>query len=281
MKELNLINLQESINAFFGFSVFPFSNTPNVEFLYESRSFIDGYAALYYVINQRLGFGLLTGEVGTGKTHLIRYFLKTVPLPIEYALILNPVLNPVEMIWTILNDLGITPKGVRKNLKEGLDKLYDFLLKKHGEGKRVAIFIDEAQDLPMRTLEIIRLISNFETDDEKLLDIILCGQPELNHKLKSYSLRQLNQRIWVRHELKPLDFDEIEPYLEVRFRKAGAGKIFDGFIVSEVYNYSRGIPRLINALMERALLAAYVDESKIIRPRHIHRAVQSLNGEAT
>ncbi|MGB9824640.1 MAG: ExeA family protein [Candidatus Hydrothermia bacterium] len=278
MKDLKTVDLRRVITEFFGFREFPFSNTPDIDFVYESKSFIEGYASLYYVINQKLGFGLITGEVGTGKTHLIRYFLKTVPLPVEYALILNPILKSDEILKSIISDLGIKVAKSKGSVKESMDILYDFLLQKHAEGKRVVVIIDEAQDLPLKTLETIRLISNLETDDEKLIDIILCGQPEINEKLMSHALRQLNQRIWVRYQIKPLDIDEIEPYLNVRFDKSGSGRIYDPFIVGEVYNYTRGIPRLINALMERALLAAYVDDSKIVRPRHIKKAVESLNG---
>jgi len=278
MKAEDLITLRKEISEFFGFKVYPFSNTPDIDFLYESRSFLECYSALYYAISQRLGFCLITGEVGTGKTHLLRYFLKNAPIPMEYALILNPILNQSEMLEAIVEDLKIPIKVGSGSIKENIYAIYKFVLTRNSEGKRVVVVIDEAQDLPLETLEAIRLLSNLETDSEKLIDIVLAGQPELEVLLQRQELRQLNQRIWVRARVKPLDLDEVEPYLDVRFERSGAGKIFDRFIVGEVYNYTKGVPRLINALMERAILAAYVDESKIIRPRHIKRAVESLNG---
>ena len=280
MKSQELIYLNEAILEFFGLKVNPFTNTPNLDFHYESKSFQEGYSALYYVISRRLGFALITGEVGTGKTQLLRYFLKTSPFKMSSALVLNPLVKPKDLFKLILSDFGVKEASKVKEISVLTNLLYDFTLKKAQEGERVVVFIDEAQDLPLDTMESLRLISNFETEDSKLIDIILVGQPELEKKLERYELRQLNQRIWVRVKLRPLDIDEIEPYLVVRFERAGAGRIFDNFIIGEVYNFSKGIPRLINALMERAMLAAFVDENKIIRPRHIKRAIESLMGES-
>ena len=279
MKSQELILLNETILDFFGMRVNPFTNTPNIEFHYESRSFQEGYSAIYYVISRRLGFGMITGEVGTGKTQLLRYFLKNSPFHMVSAVVLNPLVKPRDLLKLILADFGVKEALKVRQISVLINLLYDFTLKKAQEGERVVIFIDEAQDLPLDTLESLRLISNFETEDSKLIDIILFGQPELEENLKRYELRQLDQRIWVRLRLRPLDMDEIEPYLVTRFEKSGAGRIFDNFIIGEVYNFSKGIPRLINALMERALLSAFVDDSKIIRPRHIKRALESLMGE--
>ncbi len=281
MKDINLIPLDEVVLEYFGLRVHPFTNTPNVDLTYESRSFQEGFSALYYVITRKLGFGLITGEVGTGKTQLIRYFMKEPirGMVIHSAFVLTPLVRPIDLLRMILSDLGVDFKRDSDDPASMVELFYQYTLKKYLMGERVVIFIDEAQDLPFESIEFVRLISNFETSDAKLLDIILVGQPELEEKLSTYELRQLNQRIWVRVRLKPLDIDEIEPYLNMRFEKAGGGRIFDNFIIGELYNFTGGVPRLINAVMERAMLAAFVEDSKIIRPRHVKRAIESLRGE--
>ena len=229
-----------------------------------------------YSIDQKEGFLLIIGDPGTGKTTLLKVFMEKWKSKAEIAIVLTPRLSPEEFLVSVAEDLKIDYGNRNKN--ETIRALRDFMTQKTSEGKRVIIIVDEAQNLPVETLEELRLLSNLETDKDKLLQIILLGQPELESKLKAENLRQLNQRIVTRVHLQRFNRDETQDYINFRVIKGGkenlrihkkAGKI--------VHLLTNGVPRLINMLMSRALMAAYLEESSIVLPKHIHYAVKSLN----
>ena len=229
-----------------------------------------------YAIDQKEGFLLVTGEPGTGKTTLLNVFLRKWQSWAEIAMVLTPRLSPEEFLTAIVEDLDISLEHKSKN--EMIKALRDFMTQKSSEGKRIIIIVDEAQNLPPETLEELRLLSNLETDKDKLLQIILLGQPELEEKLSSKALRQLNQRITTRIRLRPLNYDETGEYVKYRIMKASSKplQVHKKACVS-IYRHTRGIPRLINMLVSRALMAAYLEEGNVILDRHIHHALESLN----
>ena len=279
MKGTGLKSIHQAYMDFFGLKKRPFAITPDPEFYFESSSHKKALVHMEYTITEKMGFAMVTGEVGTGKTLIARIFMEKMRPKINSALILHPILTERELLYSIVQDLGLRMDKKRPTKKELLDKISSFILSSAENGKRTVIIIDEAQDLKPNILESLRLISNLETGKEKLLDIILLGQPELEKKLSRYTLRQLNQRILVRTRLNPLQEEEIEAYLDMRIQKSGGEKFYDSSIIPLVYRYSKGIPRLINAVMERALIAAFVDDSKILKKRHLKLAHASLLGE--
>ena len=262
--------------SFFGLNEDPFKLTPDPAYFYPSSTHNEGLLLLNYSIEQKEGFTTVIGDPGSGKTTLLSVFLEKWSSRAEIAIVLTPRLSPEEFLVSILEDLDISLK--RKNKNEIIKAFRDFMIKKSSEGKWVIIIVDEAQNLPDETLEELRLLSNLETDKDKLLQIVLLGQPELESKLRSDRLRQLDQRITTRIYLKHFTHDETLDYINYRIIKAGKQNLLlDKKAGKIAYKLSKGIPRLINMLISRALMAAYLEESNIILPRHISHAVKSLN----
>jgi len=242
---------------FFSFSEKPFKLVPNPAYLFLSKSHEEAMAHLNYALAQGDGFVEITGEVGTGKTTLCRAFLENLDKNTVAAYIFNPRLGPKQLIKTINDELGI--KYDTDNTKDLIDKLNAFLMRQKAERKKVILLIDEAQNLSRNILEQLRLLSNLETSKEKLLQIILVGQPELSDILDSHELRQLGQRITLRYHLTPLNFKETVEYIKYRINIAARrpGIKFDRSAFRQIYKYSGGIPRVINIACDRALLTAF------------------------
>lgn len=245
-------------NKFFGFKEKPFKLVPNPAYFYLSKSHEEALAHLNYAISQGDGFVEITGEVGTGKTTLCRTFLESLNGIVEAAYIFNPKLGPKQLLRTINEEFGIRSEG--DDTKNLIDTLNAFLMQKKASGKKVILLIDEAQNLNRNVLEQLRLLSNLETNRDKLLQIVLVGQPELSAILNSYDLRQLGQRITLSYQLGPLTFNESIEYIQYRIGIAAkkAAIKFDRSAYRQIYKYSKGIPRLINIVCDRALLTAFV-----------------------
>jgi general secretion pathway protein A len=255
--------------TFFGLNEKPFAITPDPRYLYLSERHAEALAHLLYGINEAGGFVQLTGEVGTGKTTIVRSLLAQTPKNAEIALILNPKMTAPEFLLTICEELGIgVPDSALGSLKDLVDILSHYLLRAHAAGHRVVLVVDEAQNLSPEVLEQVRLLTNLETNTQKLLQIILIGQPELRELLASYELRQLAQRVTGRYHLNPLSRDETTAYVRHRLRVAGATTdIFSPHALSEVFRLSQGVPRVINVFCDRALLGAYsLDRHRVTTP---------------
>ena len=255
--------------AFFGLNEKPFSITPDPRYLYLSERHAEALAHLLYGINEAGGFVQLTGEVGTGKTTIVRSLLAQAPKNAEIALILNPKMTAPEFLLTICEELGIgVPDAATESLKDLVDILSVYLLRAHAGGRRVVLVVDEAQNLAPEVLEQVRLLTNLETNTQKLLQIILIGQPELRELLARNELRQLAQRITGRYHLSPLSTEETTAYVRHRLRVAGAtADIFNRFALEEIYRLSAGVPRVINVICDRALLGGYsLDRHRITGP---------------
>lgn len=265
---------------FFGFEEDPFKITPDIDFFFNSKSHQNALTALEYIYHSEEGFVVIVGEPGTGKTITIRKFLSKIPENMEYAYILFPNLSPEELLYAILEDFGIKIPNQNITKNKLFSMLKDFLIEKKKEGKKIFIIVDEAQNLSIETLEELRILSNLETEKEKLLQIVLVGQPELEEKLNSPRLRQLKQRITVFIRLNNLSKDEVENYINYRLSKAGNIPIrITKKAINEIYKLSKGIPRVINQIMERALMSAFVNQETTIDKKHIKQAKQSLNIE--
>ena len=256
----------------------PFNITPDPRFLYFAAHHREAFDHLMYGIQQRKGFIELTGEVGSGKTTLCRAVLSSLGDDVETALILNPSLSETQLLRAILNDFGL--EGAGRDRLANIETLNEFLLERNARGINVAVLIDEAQDLSPQVMEQVRLLSNLETDQHKLLQIVLCGQPELKERLARPDLRQLKQRITVRYALPPLNETETDRYIRHRLWVAGAvGTVdFSPASVRVVHKYAGGCPRLINAVCDNGLLAGYVDRTGRIEARHIKQAIRQLEG---
>jgi general secretion pathway protein A len=255
--------------AFFGLNEKPFSITPDPRYLYLSERHAEAMAHLLYGINEAGGFVQLTGEVGTGKTTIVRSLLAQAPKNAEIALILNPRMTAPEFLLTICEEVGIgVPDSATESLKDLVDILNQYLLRAHAAGRRVVLVVDEAQNLAPEVLEQVRLLTNLETNTQKLLQIILIGQPELRELLARNELRQLAQRITGRYHLAPLSAEETTAYVRHRLRVAGAtADIFNRFALEEIYRLSGGVPRVINVICDRALLGGYsLDRHRITGP---------------
>jgi len=253
---------------YYSFREKPFNLTPDPRFIFLSRSHREAFAHLLYGINNRAGFIVLTGEVGSGKTTVLRTLLSHLPADrYRTALIFNPSLSSLELLHNINRELGISTDT--SNNCGPLDALNLFLLQQNAEGRTVVLAIDEAQDLEAPVLEQIRLISNLETDRKKLIQIVLAGQPELMRILNKEEMRQLSQRITVRYHLEPMNFLDTLHYIDHRLKVAGGrGKVtFSKGSLNRIYRYSRGLPRLINAACDRSLLAGYTRETRRIGRR--------------
>lgn len=266
---------------YYGLTQSPFDITPNPRFLFHSTKHREAINHLLYGIRERKGFVQLTGEVGAGKTTLCRAMLEQLDGQYATALILNPVLNAGELVKAIAAEFGLPVSSLNLDRLDTLALINEFLLKQAGAGRVSVLIIDEAQNLTEELLEQVRLLSNIETDDRKLLQIVLLGQPELRDRLNSPRLRQLRQRITVRYHLKPLTRFEVTQYIHHRLELAGAKGVpyFTRPALWRIYFYSRGIPRLVNAVCDKALLAGYVEHSDRITHRMVGRAVRELEGE--
>jgi general secretion pathway protein A len=259
--------------AFFGLREKPFALSPDPRFLFLSAAHREALAHLLYGIEQGEGFIAVTGEVGTGKTTLCRTLLRRLGHEVEVAFLFNPNLTARELLEAILIEFGVEKRG--EGTREVVEELNHFLLERRQQGRRVLLIIDEAQGLPPETLEQIRLLSNLETESEKLIQILLLGQPELDELLESPELRQLRQRIGVRWRLAPLSREETGEYVRHRLRisaDATRDHLFPDDALRAIYRRSRGIPRLVNLLCDRALLAAYADGAPTVEGRHVERA---------
>ncbi len=263
-------------NNFFGFKERPFQLVPNPAYLFLSRSHEEAIAHLNYALSHGDGFVELTGEVGTGKTTLCRAFLDGLDKDTEVAYIFNPQLNQLELLKTINDEFGIS--SAANNSKDLIDTLNVFLMEKKSQKKNVFLLIDEAQNLNKEVLEQLRLLSNLETNTGKLLQIVLVGQPELQNMLDSQELRQLRQRITLRWYLTPLNRKETKAYIRHRVNIASK-KSEDKFTQSAydlIYKYSRGIPRLINIVCDRALLTAFGDNRRKVTGSIARRSIREL-----
>jgi general secretion pathway protein A len=264
-------------NDFYGFRESPFNITPDPRFLFMSERHREAFDHLLFGIRERKGFIQLTGEVGAGKTTLCRAALESLGPGFKTALILNPCLTAAQLVRAILVELHLKPGRDRAANIEILNR---FLLEQVATGGDVVLLIDEAQDLSPELLEEVRLLSNLETDQRKLLQIALIGQPELRDKLNDRGLRQLRQRITVRYHLTPLDAFETRHYVSYRLRVAGADgrPTFNRWAYFWIHRYSKGVPRLINAVCDKTLLCGYVDSTQELTGRHVRRAIRELEG---
>ena len=303
---------------FYRFKEKPFSLTPDPKFLYLSKQYQGALDHMLYGIKQREGFMVIAGDVGTGKTTLCRCLLDRLDENVEVALILNPMLSDMDLLRNVVHDLGIQslhsrqPVGMiedgstgeeiaielepapyedlqRDNLVwinnaskiELIDALNAFLLDQHGQGKSTVLIVDEAQNLSLDVMEQLRILSNLETEKEKLLQIIFVGQLELNEKLKLPALKQLNQRISIRYKISPLTQEETKNYISHRILVAGAASQvnFTKSALNEIFKYSKGYPRLINLVCDRALLAGYNAQVDEVDRQYVREAIKSLLGE--
>jgi general secretion pathway protein A len=266
--------------SFYGLAEKPFSITPDPRYLFLGGRHAEALAHLVYGISEAGGFVQLTGEVGTGKTTIIRSLLAKQPDNAEIALILNPRMNAPEFMLTLCEELGILlPDDAVGSVKELVDILNRYLLRAHAQGKRVVLIVDEAQNLSPEVLEQVRLLTNLETETQKLLQIILIGQPELRDMLARNDLRQLAQRITGRYHLDPLSREESAAYIKHRLRIAGATtEIFTGGALAEIYRTSGGVPRLLNVIGDRALLGGYSEDRHIITGSVVRKAASEVFG---
>lgn len=257
----------------------PFSLTPDPQFLYLSKCHQAAIESLLYGIPHGEGFMVVTGDIGTGKTTICRALLERLDKNVKTAVIFNSFLTENELLESILQDLGYPSK--RNSRKELIDALNTFLIFRLSQGEKVVLLIDEAQNLSIPVLEQIRMLSNLETEKEKMLQIVLFGQSEFDYMLQSPELRQLNQRIAIRHHLVPFTRTETEPYIYRRLILAGAqGSVtFSKSALDEIYKFSKGTPRLINLICDRALMGGFVEQTHHINKRIIKKAKKSLAGE--
>lgn len=252
---------------FFGFTEKPFTITPNPHFIYLSGNHREAFAHLLYGIDSHAGFIAMTGEVGTGKTTVLRTLLSQLdPEKYKSALIFNPYLSGEQLLASVCRDFGI--ETAEKNSFAYLEALNRYLLEQNAAGRTLVLVIDEAQNLAPEVLEQVRLISNLETERDKLIQIILAGQPELDDVFNRHDLRQLNQRITVRCRLSPMGLDDTKEYISHRVKISGSRipGLFSRGAVKQIYRFSGGIPRLINVACEQALLLAWTRESLTVTP---------------
>jgi general secretion pathway protein A len=268
--------------AYFGLKEAPFSIAPDPRYLFMSERHREALAHLLYGIGEGGGFVQLTGEVGTGKTTLCRCLLEQVPPEVDVALIFNPKLTSLELLAAVCDELRVPYPDGTTSLKTLVDALYRHLLDAHARGRRTVLIVDEAQDLSAEVLEQIRLLTNLETIREKLLLVILIGQPELIQLLERDDLRQLAQRVTARYHLLPFAEEETRAYIRHRLDVAGQkGPIFTDGAVRRVHALSGGLPRLINVICDRALLGAYAGEKREVDARTVRRAAREVRGHRT
>ena len=267
--------------SYFGLKENPFNLTPDPRYLFMSLQHREALNHLIYGINERKGFILITGGIGTGKTTISRAFLSVLDKSVDSALIFNPAVSDMELLQTINREFGVKLERGRPTRKRHISALNAFLLKNFAAGRNAVLLIDEAQNLPLSVLEQIRMLSNLETEREKLIQIVLLGQMELQELLDSPSLRQLNERITVRYDLRPLNSEQVQQYIEHRLTIAGGNNEhlkFSQRAYKIIYNYSKGIPRRVNAICDRALLIAYTRGASSIDKNIIRQAVDDIGG---
>jgi general secretion pathway protein A len=264
---------------YYGLKEPPFSITPNPRFLYFSGKHREALNHMLYGIRERKGFVQITGEVGAGKSTLCRALLSQLGNNYSTALILNPILDADQLMRAIALEFGLDARGLDR--LETLEEINLFLLRQVEDGREAVLVIDEAQNLTNDLLEQVRLLSNLETDDRKLLQIVLMGQPELRDRLNNPALRQLRQRITVRYHLSPLKRGEVGEYVHHRLTVSGSkgGPCFTLPALWRVFCYSQGIPRLVNAVCDKSLLAGFVQQRGRIDYRLVGRAIRELEGE--
>jgi general secretion pathway protein A len=271
---------------YYGFSEKPFSLTPDPKYLFKSSTHASAFELLQYAIRRREGFVVISGDIGTGKTTLCRALLEQLDRRTFTALVLNPFLSEEDLLRLILQDFGVVSREEMKkgrlaavSKQELIETLNEFLLSLQPLRAGALLIIDEAQNLPLQVLEQIRILSNLETDKEKLLQIVLVGQPNLKDVLKKPELRQLDQRVSIRYDLKPLSREETGAYVMHRVTIAGGGAAvaFTPRALDRVYKYTRGIPRLINLVCDRALLGGFSERVTRILPQHVRRGAELLD----
>jgi general secretion pathway protein A len=270
-------------SSYFGLREAPFNITPDPSFLYDSESHREGLAQLTYGINARRGFIVLTGEVGTGKTTLIQTLLHQLGEGTHTALIFSAITNPLDLLRYVCEEFRLVePLREARDIHDHISLLNDFLLEKYRDGENAALIIDEAQNLSAEVLESVRLLSNFETTKDKLLQILLVGQPELNERLNTPQLRQLKQRVTLRHHLRPLSLSECQEYILNRLKYAGGNSgVFTVKAMEAVHQYSGGIPRLINVICDNAMINAYALDKREVAPVFIQEVADDLNLSVT
>ena len=261
---------------FYGLKERPFNVTADPVFFFLSKKHKEALSHLLYGVTQRKGIIVITGEIGTGKTTLCRFFLSQLLKNVKTAFILNPHFSEIQLLEAIIKDFGINIKN-RSRLSFVM-ALNNFLLRESESNNNVVLIIDEAQNLKPQALEQIRLLSNLETEKDKLIQIVLVGQPELNNRLNLYNLRQLQQRIMVRYHIAPLEKEEVKDYINHRLSIVSTTqtiKFTDGALEA-IADFSYGTPRLINIICDRALLAGYVAETNLIDFNIINRCIEEL-----
>lgn len=263
---------------YFGLNEKPFAITPNPRYLYMSKLHKEAFAHLLYGIENNGCFILLTGNIGTGKTTICRCLLQQLPENTDVAVILNPMLSVEDLLKTIVEELNVDVDFSTASVKDYIDFLNSFLLENHGKGRNTTLIIDEAQNLEKDVLEQLRLLTNLETDTQKLLRIILIGQPELRETLNDPGLAQLNQRITSRYHLTPLRIDDVPYYIQHRVETAGGGqaRLFSERAIRVVERHTDGIPRLINLLCDHALLGAYAENAPLVDHKIMGKAAREI-----
>jgi general secretion pathway protein A len=264
--------------SWFGLKENPFSLSPDPRYLYLSPQHRDAMNCLIYGITEKKGFTVITGGIGTGKTTICRSLLATLDESVETALIFNSFLSDLELLETINQEFGLPAEGAEKSKKRYIDALNTFLMDNFARGKNAVLMIDEAQNLSHSVLEQIRMLSNLETTREKLIQIVLVGQPELQEILALPSLRQLSERITVRYDLNPLDEKEVRHYIEYRLTVAGGKDLirFTRGAMRMIWRFSEGIPRRINAIADRALLIGYTRGNPVVDRKMVKNAVKDI-----
>jgi general secretion pathway protein A len=263
---------------FYGFKEKPFEITPDPKFLYLSESHKEALAHLTYAVRERRGFTVVTGEVGTGKTILVQTLLSKLDGNTKTAYLFNPMMGSTDFLHYICQDLGL--KSQEKSKGQYLFQLHKFLMSCYSKNETVVLIVDEAHKLDPKLLEEVRLLTNLETSKNKLLQVILIGQPELNEIMEKPEFRQLKQRVSLRYHVQPLNKEDTKKYVRKRLRVAGTFhlNIFTPKALNKIYQYTKGIPRLINIVCDNALLMGYATDQKVIGRKIVHEAIKNLDG---